>query len=103
MSKEDLRPVRTKEEAKERGRNGGIKSGKVRKEKKLLSQIYSEVLADMYDIDNPDKDLRGIVKKIVKRADKTTVSMLRTMLDATEGKNINVEGKISVNIIDDVD
>ena len=31
VAKKDLIPVRTKEEAKTRGRNGGIKSGEVRR------------------------------------------------------------------------
>lgn len=35
----NLRPVRTKEEARERGRNGGIASGKARRAKKTISQI----------------------------------------------------------------
>lgn len=36
---ENLRPVQTKEEARERGRAGGIKSGKVRRQRKTLAQI----------------------------------------------------------------
>lgn len=38
MAKEDLKPVRTKEEAKERGRKGGIKSGEVRAQRKTLKE-----------------------------------------------------------------
>ena len=33
VAQKDLKPVRTKEEAKERGRAGGIKSGEVRRSK----------------------------------------------------------------------
>ena len=40
-----LNPVKTKKEARKRGRNGGIKSGEVRREKKLLSQMYAKILA----------------------------------------------------------
>lgn len=38
MAREDLKPVRTKEEAKKRGRAGGIKSGEVRKARKTLKE-----------------------------------------------------------------
>lgn len=34
----NLKPVRTKKEARERGRNGGIKSGEVRRERKTLKE-----------------------------------------------------------------
>lgn len=46
MSKghENLQPVRSKEEARERGRNGGIASGKARKEKKTVRKILTELV-----------------------------------------------------------
>lgn len=43
-NEENLRPVRTTEEARERGRNGGIASGKVRREKKLLRELAQMIL-----------------------------------------------------------
>jgi len=45
MAQKDLIPVRTKEEAKERGRNGGLKSGKVRKKKKQVKDLLQTLLA----------------------------------------------------------
>lgn len=53
MAKEDLKPVRTKEEAKERGRNGGIASGKSRLKKKHGRELMKELLR-MREID-PEK------------------------------------------------
>ena len=53
MAKEDLKPVRTKEEAKERGRNGGINSGKSRLRKKHGRELMKELLR-MRELD-PDK------------------------------------------------
>lgn len=35
----NLKPVQTKEEARERGRQGGIKSGEVRRERKRLKEL----------------------------------------------------------------
>ena len=46
MSMEDLIPVRTKDEAKERGRNGGIASGKVRRRKRAMKEA-TKLLLDM--------------------------------------------------------
>ena len=46
IMKENLRPCRTTEEARERGRLGGINSAKRKKEKKKLKEI-AEMLLDM--------------------------------------------------------
>ena len=45
MSNEkNLRPVRTEKEARERGRNGGIASGKARRQKKGMKQRLQDAL-----------------------------------------------------------
>ncbi len=44
MAKEDLIPVRTKEEAKKRGKAGGIASGKARREKKAFRETLEVIL-----------------------------------------------------------
>lgn len=38
MNESNLKPVKTKEEARERGRAGGIASGKARRERKTLKE-----------------------------------------------------------------
>ena len=45
IMKENLKPCRTTEEARERGRKGGINSGKRKKEKRKLKEI-AEMLLD---------------------------------------------------------
>lgn len=47
-NEENLNPVRTKEEARERGRNGGIASGKARRAKKELRECLNELLEREY-------------------------------------------------------
>lgn len=42
--KDHLQPVRTKCEARERGRNGGIASGKARRAKRLAAKTYAEAM-----------------------------------------------------------
>ena len=49
MAKEDLKPVRSKEEAKERGAKGGIASGEARRAKKTLRErvkMFGELKID---------------------------------------------------------
>lgn len=41
---ENLRPVQSKEEARQRGRNGGIKSGQVRRQKKTIAATVEKLL-----------------------------------------------------------
>ena len=37
-NEKNLKPVRTKKEARERGRNGGIKSGEVVEERRIINK-----------------------------------------------------------------
>lgn len=43
-NQENLKPVRTKEEARERGKNGGIKSGEARRAKKTMKEMLDYLL-----------------------------------------------------------
>ena len=44
VAKKDLKPVRTKDEAKERGRNGGVKSGEARRQKKNMRELAKSLM-----------------------------------------------------------
>lgn len=103
---ENLIPAnrRSKEEARALGRAGGIKSGQVRKEKKLLSQIYGDMLAKEYDVTIDGKSskmsseafIQLVTREIINRRDSASVAMLREIREATEGQNINVDGDLKV-------
>lgn len=56
---ENLKPVRTKEEAKKRGAAGGKKSGAARRKKRDARQAIS-LLLDMAAKDNLDKNLKAL-------------------------------------------
>ncbi|MCI8485915.1 MAG: hypothetical protein HFJ20_02210 [Clostridia bacterium] len=45
-NEQNLKPVRTKSEARERGKNGGIKSGEVRKQRKTLKEELLLLLSE---------------------------------------------------------
>ena len=44
MNEKNLKPIRTESEAREKGRNGGIASGKARREKKTIQRILADLL-----------------------------------------------------------
>jgi hypothetical protein len=100
----NLKPVTTKEEARTRGKNGGKKSAEVRKTKKLMSQIYGDVLAKKYKVKKDGKmiDIDGsavieeVVKDILMRRDASSVSMMKEIREATEGQKVEHSGAITI-------
>ena len=56
MNNENLIPVRSKKEAREKGKKGGIESAKARKEKKLFKEVVRELLSQ----DIPKEKLQEI-------------------------------------------
>lgn len=59
-NEQNLRPVRTKKEARERGRNGGKASGIARRKKKSLLECAKRVL----EADIPEKQYKVLEKQI---------------------------------------
>lgn len=56
---ENLKPVRTKSEARERGRNGGIKSGEARRRTAALRDTMNRLLTMKVEIDGLSDILRA--------------------------------------------
>ena len=59
MNNENLKPVRTKSEARERGRNGGIKSGKTRRRTAALRDTMNRLLTMKVEVDGLSDVLRA--------------------------------------------
>ncbi len=59
MARKDLKPVQSKEEAKKRGRAGGIASGKARREKKAMRETL-DILLSMPMKDGEYADVESI-------------------------------------------
>lgn len=90
-NEENLRPVRTKSEARERGRNGGKKSGEVRRRKANLREAANFLLTT--EIDHPEwtNMLKGmglestleyvVVAAMTKEAMGGNVSAYRALMD----------------------
>ena len=60
VSQNGLKPVRTKEEARERGRNGGIKSGEARRAKKNMRETAKALMAMSVFGDNNKRNLDSL-------------------------------------------
>ena len=102
--KENLIPLskRTKEERREIAKMGGKKSGEVRREKKKLSEFYTDVIAKRFDMEG-EKSLDVIIGKILERGDSATVSFLKEMREATEGNKLEISGDMKIVYLDKQD
>lgn len=115
--KENLKPCRTTEEARERGRKGGINSGKRKKEKRKLKEI-AEMLLDMKAPDDiigkfeqlyPDLDAKemtnrlAIVQRLILNAlagDNKAFELLRDQIGEKPKEEI-VNTNQNINITDE--
>ena len=75
---DNLIPPRTKDEARERGKNGGIASGKSRREKKALRETMEEMLKVALKDDNLLETYKkfGFSKKGMTMQDAITAAMI---------------------------
>ena len=83
-NEQNLKPIRTESEAREKGRNGGIASGAARREKKTVQKILNDFLSTSAK-DNPQ--LEKLAAKMGLKSDDsikdlfTIVCVLNTMKD----------------------
>lgn len=108
---ENLRPCKDTETAKARGKLGGIESGKAKREKKLMSQIYAEFLESEFEVEIDDgkkqkltgeKLVNEVMRKVVMRCDSASVSLLKEIRETTEGNKLKLSGSVRV-VASDVD
>lgn len=97
---------RTPEEARELGRRGGIKSGEVRKERKLVSQILADYLQKEHEVILRDDQgevidretipaselIERTVTAVMARGDSASVQMIKTISESTEGQKMQLSG-----------
>lgn len=60
MNEQNLKPIRSTEEAKQKGSAGGKKSGEVRRERKKFKDIMDVFLS----LDVPDEEVKDFLKKM---------------------------------------
>lgn len=94
---ENLKLIQSTEEARARGRNGGIASGEARREKKILTEIILRKLAERSE----SGQTRGedIIDAMLLEASKGNVKAFTALSDRAEGKpiqQVQVEGNVAV-------
>jgi len=98
---ENLKP---KTSAKARGRLGGIKSGKAKRIKKLMSEIYADLLADQSGIKG-GQGIQKVVETILNSTDPkgkpARVAMLKELREGTEGSKVKTETVLTINTDDE--
>lgn len=94
-NEKNLKPVRTKKEARERGRNGGIKSGKVRAQRKTLR----EELLTLLEIRIEDKTMQEKISfSLIQEALSGNVKAFETIRDTIGEKpqdKVNISGEVN--------
>jgi hypothetical protein len=100
-------PVRSAEEARELGRRGGKASGKARREKKLMSQIYASFLAEKHKvkIEGAEKEVTGeqylaaVMNKVFGAGGAPAVSLMKEIREATEGAKVHLDGFVGAGVL----
>ena len=95
-NEQNLRPVRTKDEARERGRNGGIASGKARRKKNSLKKAAEAVLTS-----SMPKQVKQQIEKMVGEVDDEN-DMLFTAATAVMVKEALIGNVAAYNSLKDI-
>ena len=82
MGAENLKPVQSKDEARERGRKGGLKSGEVRRQKRTLKEQMETLLSLPVKDDNTRNFIEslGIDPETIDNATAITLSIYQEAL-----------------------
>lgn len=86
-NEQNLRPVRTKKEARERGRNGGIKSGESRKKRKTLR----EELLLLLETNNYNEKISLAMIKEALKGDTKAFNTIRDTIGEKPVEKVEVE------------
>lgn len=107
MNDQNLRPVRNKSEARERGKKGGIASGKARAEKRDLRKALELLLEREYTDKNGNKlsGTEAITAKLFEQAKKGNIRAFETLRDTIGQKPVErvVIAEVDQDIIDEVE
>lgn len=103
-NKSNLKPVRTKKEARERGKKGGIKSGEVRRERKTLKD---ELLLLLSNGDTQNKVSLALIEKALS-GDTKAFEVIRDTIgekavEKVENTNIELSYEDYIKKVEDAD
>lgn len=99
MNEENLKPFQSVEEAREKGRKGGIASGKARREKKLFKEAIEKQLGESID---------SMIKSMITQAKKGNVQAITFLRDTIGEKptdkieaDVNTDVTINIELVDE--
>ena len=61
--------------------------------------MLAETIAEMYDEPDESKNLKSVLKAIMKRKDSASVQLLKTAIDSSEGQKLNIDSVAPIQII----
>lgn len=98
MNDENLRPVKSKTEARERGRAGGIKSGEAKRAKKTMKEMLDYLLDKQIKTNKGDMStLEAIMVSMIAKASKGDVRATEFIRDTIGQKpSDKVVGELSI-------
>lgn len=107
MNEQNLKPVRSTSEARERGKNGGVASGRARRRKKDLREALEELLNRKYTDKNGNKltGTEAITAKLFEQAMKGNIKAFET-IRATVGQDPVQKvmlAEVNQDVIDEVE
>lgn len=86
MNKENLKPVKSSEEARTRGRQGGLASGRSRRKRKALREYLNTLLAMPSEADNGRNNAEEIAAALVNQALAGSIRAFETIRDTVGEK-----------------
>lgn len=99
LNLQNLRPVKTKDEARERGAAGGIASGKARRLKRAMRDWLRDDLSAIVGTDAAGNELtlaaylaRKHLNNVKKEVESGSTKEFVALVELVDGKNVNVGG-----------
>ena len=98
----NLKPVKTKNEARVRGRAGGLKSGEKRREKKWLKDLLQEALDTPTKTGNLAVDITNALIKSAKKGNVKAYEVIRDTLGQKPTENINIGNPQTTKVLESI-
>lgn len=98
----NLKPVKTKSEARTRGRAGGIKSGEKRRQKKLLKELLEEVLDTPTSTGTLAVDITKALVKKAKKGNVKAYEVIRDTLGQKPVENVNFNNPKATKVLESI-
>ena len=103
-NEENLKPVRSKKEARELGRLGGIASGQARREKATMKKVLLDMLDEVADKENNLTYRQLATLGLLKGAIQGNATNYKTILEATGEIEVNsTTPDVVIKVVDNTD